>query len=103
VLRAENARSATLGFRPESVEMVGAGEGFPFEVVAVEELGSDAYAYGTLHTGKGDGGVGDKLMAIRVDARKPPAKGETVHLNIRAGQAHVFSTESGLRVSQDEV
>ena len=27
------------------------GEGFPFEVTVVEELGSDAYAYGNLHLG----------------------------------------------------
>jgi multiple sugar transport system ATP-binding protein len=101
-LSAENARSATLGFRPESVEVVGTGEGFAFEVVVVEELGPHAYAYGTLHTGEGEGGGGDELTTIRVDARKPPAKGETVHLNIRAGEVHVFSTESGLRVSQDE-
>ena len=38
------------GFRPEAVRFVGEGDGFPFEVVVVEELGSDAYAYGTLHT-----------------------------------------------------
>jgi multiple sugar transport system ATP-binding protein len=82
------------------VEVVGAGEGFPFEVGVVEELGSDAFAYGTLHTG--EGGVGDKLVTIRMDARRPPAKGETVHLNIRAGEVHVFSTTSGHRVSQDE-
>jgi multiple sugar transport system ATP-binding protein len=99
-LSVENERRATLGFRPESVEVVGAGEGFPFEVGVVEELGSDAFAYGTLHTG--EGGVGDKLVTIRMDARRPPAKGETVHLNIRAGEVHVFSTTSGHRVSQDE-
>jgi multiple sugar transport system ATP-binding protein len=99
-LSAENARSATLGFRPESVEVAGAGEGFPFEVVVVEELGPDAYAYGTLP--RGEGGLGDKLTTIRVDAHKPPAKGETVHLKVRAGELHVFSTESGLRVSTDE-
>ena len=45
------ARTATLGFRPESVEVVPAGEGFPFEVMVVEELGSDAYAYGNLQLG----------------------------------------------------
>src|SRR3954468_21264308 len=47
----QGARRATLGFRPESVEVVGAGDGFPFEVLVVEELGSDAYAYGTLNLG----------------------------------------------------
>ena len=52
-LAAEGAKTATLGFRPESVRVVGEGEGFPFEVVVVEELGSDAFAYGNAaHLGR---------------------------------------------------
>jgi multiple sugar transport system ATP-binding protein len=101
-LAAEKAETATIGFRPESVRLVPEGEGFAFEVVVVEELGSDAYAYGTLHAGQGPGGGpagGDKLMTIRVDARKPPMKGETVHLDIPSDEAHVFSTATGRRVS----
>ena len=46
----QGADRATLGVRPESVEVVGRGAGFPFEVMVVEELGSDAYAYVTTHT-----------------------------------------------------
>jgi multiple sugar transport system ATP-binding protein len=95
-LAAHGARTATLGFRPESVEVVGEGDGFPFEVAVVEELGSDAYAYGNLHLG---GGVPDDTMFIaRVDARRPPAKGETIHLRIRESEEHVFDPETGLRV-----
>jgi multiple sugar transport system ATP-binding protein len=97
-LSKEGATSATVGFRPESVRLVGEGEGFPFDVVVVEELGSDAYAYGTLHTGA-PGNEGDKLTTIRVDARKPPMKGETVHLQIAAEELHVFSPQSGRRVT----
>jgi multiple sugar transport system ATP-binding protein len=98
-LAKENATTATIGFRPEAVRVVGENEGFPFEVVVVEELGSDAYAYGTLHTDRKAGDAGDKLVTIRVDARKPPMKGETIHLQIAADDAHLFSTESGRRVS----
>ncbi|MDP9427709.1 MAG: sn-glycerol-3-phosphate ABC transporter ATP-binding protein UgpC [Actinomycetota bacterium] len=98
----EGARTATLGFRPESVSLVPAGEGFPVEIAVVEELGSDAFAYGTAQTGDGAGGVEGKLLTLRVDARKPPSKGETVHVQIRPGESHVFSTGSGLRLSQDE-
>jgi hypothetical protein len=47
----QGATRAILGFRPESVEVVGHDQGFPFEVTVVEELGSDAYAYGNLHLG----------------------------------------------------
>ncbi len=101
-LAEEGARTATLGFRPESVDLVPAGEGFPVEIAVVEELGSDAFAYGTAHTGDNSGAVDGKLLTLRVDARKPPAKGETVHVRIRPGESHVFSTGSGLRLSQDE-
>jgi len=97
-LSKEGASTATVGFRPESVRLVPEGEGFPFEVVVVEELGSDAYAYGTLHTGGGGADEGEKLTTIRVDARKPPMKGETVHLAIAADELHVFSPQSGRRI-----
>jgi multiple sugar transport system ATP-binding protein len=99
-LSTEGASSATVGFRPESVRVVGQGEGFPFEVVVVEELGSDAYAYGNLHLGETAGG-GDKLLTIRVDAKRPPLKGEEISIAIAPDEVHVFSTESGRRVSGD--
>ena len=98
-LTAEGAKTATVGFRPESVRLVGEGEGFPFEVVVVEELGSDAFAYGTMHTSRSQ--EGDKLTTLRVDARRPPQKGETVYVAINPDEAHVFSTESGRRISGD--
>ncbi len=98
-LAADGSQRATLGFRPESVRLVGEGDGFPFEVVVVEELGSDAFAYGTLHTS--GSATGDKLITLRVDARKPPMKGEVIHIQINPDEAHVFSAESGLRVSGD--
>jgi multiple sugar transport system ATP-binding protein len=97
-LAADGSKRATLGFRPESVRLVGEGDGIPFEVVVVEELGSDAFAYGTLHTGSAGG---DKLITLRVDARKPPMKGDVTHLQINPDEAHVFSSETGLRVSGD--
>jgi multiple sugar transport system ATP-binding protein len=73
-------------------------EGFPFEVMVVEELGSDAYAYGALHLGSDATVPDDKMFIARVDARRPPAKGETIHLRIRESEEHVFHPETGLRV-----
>ena len=102
-LAQEGATTATLGFRPEAVEFVGAGQGFPVEVQVVEELGSDAYAYGRLHTEGGADAAADavagKLLILRADPRRPPAKGEVVHVAIRPGESHVFSPGTGARVS----
>jgi multiple sugar transport system ATP-binding protein len=94
----QGATTATLGFRPESVEVVGTDEGFPFEVVVVEELGSDAYAYGNLRLGADAGVPADTMFIARVDARRPPSKGETIHLRIRESEEHVFNLETGERV-----
>ena len=97
----QGARRATLGFRPESVEVLGTGstddggDGFPFQVLVVEELGSDAYAYGTLDTGTE---ATDKMFIARVDARRPPAKGDTIRLRIRESEEHVFHPDTGQRV-----
>ena len=44
----EGADRVILGFRPECVEVVGDGDAFPLHVTVVEELGSDAFAYGTI-------------------------------------------------------
>jgi len=98
-LQSENCSRATVGFRPEAVRLVGEGEGFPFEVVVVEELGSDAYAYGTLHTSRSS--AGDKLLTLRVDAKKVPMKGEVIYIQVDPNETHVFSAESGRRVSAD--
>ena len=61
----------------------------------MEELGSDAFAYGRLQTEDAAGA----LLVLRADARKPPANGEVVHVAIRPGEAHVFSAQTGLRIS----
>ena len=97
-LARQGAQRATLGFRPESVEIVGEGEGFPFQVAVVEELGSDAYAYGTLALGTDAPVADDKMFIARVDARRPPRKGDTIHLRIRESEAHVFNPDTGERV-----
>jgi len=97
-LKADGASTVTVGFRPESVELVGEADGFPMMVDVVEELGSDAYAYGRL------GGRSDELRPtddrtiVRVDPRKPPLAGHVTHLRIRPQELHVFSTVNGARL-----
>jgi multiple sugar transport system ATP-binding protein len=83
----------TVGVRPEDMELVGSGEGLKTTVNLVEELGADAYVYGT---GELNGHEHD--LIARVDGRRPPAKGETVEFAPKAGHVHLFSTDSGLRL-----
>jgi multiple sugar transport system ATP-binding protein len=98
-LSGEGATTVTLGFRPESVELVGEGEGFPMQVDVVEELGSDAYAHGRLgDAGKGELRPTEERTIVRVDPRKPPAPGHTAYLRIQPGELHLFSPVTGNRI-----
>ena len=91
-------RTVTLGFRPESVELVGEGQGFPMTVDVVEELGSDAFVYGRLGVDQGEMKPTDTRTIVRVDPRKPPAVGEVVYLRIRENESHIFSPATGARL-----
>ena len=90
-------KTVTLGIRPESFDTTttGTGTGIAVIVNVVEELGADAFAYGTAKAGGSDVDV-----IVRVDARATPAKGETLHILPKAGESHVFSTTSGERLSE---
>ena len=83
----------TVGVRPEDMELVGEGEGLATTVNMVEELGADAYVYGTtrIHDGEHD-------IIARVDGRKPPAKGEKVYFAPQSGHVHLFSETTGERL-----
>jgi multiple sugar transport system ATP-binding protein len=84
-----------VGVRPESWRVVPEAEdGLHVEVVVVEELGADAFLYGTV---KGSDGV-DQIVA-RIDARRPPAKGTTVKLATDPDKVQVFDAETGERLS----
>ncbi len=94
-----------LGFRPESLDRVAPNTpgAFPVEVNVVEELGSDAFVYGTIPTPLATasknvvGGSGDGI--VRVDPRDVPAKGDTIWVTIREGEQHVFSSATQERIS----
>ena len=60
----------------------------------VEELGSDAFVYGTATVGSET-----KDLVVRVGGRNVPEKGSTLHVVPRAGETHVFSTSTGARLS----
>ena len=92
----------TLGVRPEDLHMSEDGDGIPVTVDVVEELGADAYIYGSTKA-KQVGTTGeenaDSPFIARVDGRRPPEKGEVVYLKPKQGHVHVFNADSGERIS----
>ncbi|MCL2455853.1 MAG: sn-glycerol-3-phosphate ABC transporter ATP-binding protein UgpC [Micrococcales bacterium] len=95
----------TLGFRPESLDVVpSAPDTIGVEVHLVEELGSDAFVYGTLasETDPTDvvvTGPGEAQVIVRIDPRQVPHKGETIHVRIRPGEQHLFHAAGGERIA----
>ena len=69
------------------------GDGIPMSVVLLEELGSDAFLHGPV-AGHDDGDV----LVARVDAKRPPAKGDTVHLVPSEEHVHWFDPATGDRL-----
>ncbi|AEF40169.1 ABC transporter ATP-binding protein [Hoyosella subflava] len=95
---AEGSDSVTVGFRPESFEPADAGTGaFEVSVTLVEELGSEAFCYGTLVETDGNQPEDGEVIA-RVDPRMPPAKGDRIRLRIRPDEVHTFSAKTGERL-----
>jgi multiple sugar transport system ATP-binding protein len=45
-----------------------------------------------------DGDAPEKPFIARVDGRRPPQKGETVHFAPKQGHVHVFDAASGERL-----
>jgi multiple sugar transport system ATP-binding protein len=84
----------TLGVRPEDLDASENQEGLPVRVDVVEELGADAYVYGTTEI---EGHSHD--IIARVDGRRPPQKGTTVYLKPRPGHVHLFNSRNGQRIS----
>ena len=98
-LEKDGADTVLLGFRPESIDVVGAGEGFPVVVRLVEELGADAYLYGSIVGAQTTGeGADTPDIVTRVNPARPPRIAETVHLRVRPGQEHAFSPKTGRRL-----
>ncbi len=96
----------TLGVRPESFHAAGESgggtalekgrdaHGLKIDVKLVEELGADAYVYGTL-----DGDAADaRPYVVRFDGRVPPRIGEQLTIDVRTNEEHAFNPETGERL-----
>jgi multiple sugar transport system ATP-binding protein len=95
-LAAAPDKTVTVGVRPEHFDVAGSesDQGLAVTVNVVEELGADAYVYGTAKVG-----AESKDLVVRVSGRDVPEKGSTLHIVPRSGETHVFSTSTGERLS----
>ena len=93
-LSATDESHVTVGVRPEDLELATDNQGIAIEVDLVEELGADAFIYGRRVGAEET----DKPFIARVDARRPPAKGETVYFRPNANHIHLFDAKSGQRL-----
>jgi multiple sugar transport system ATP-binding protein len=87
-----NLSEVTVGVRPEGYDITDDPDGVPLKIDLVEELGADAYLYGTTDLGD------EEKFVVRVDGRRPPRMGETIRLAIKPDDVHVFDPESGERL-----
>jgi multiple sugar transport system ATP-binding protein len=93
------SRNVTVGFRPESLELVGQGEGFPAVVSLVEELGSEAFVYAQLGDHAAQSVTAEADIIARVDPAAQPAIGELIHLQIKSDAMFLFDTDTGARIA----
>jgi multiple sugar transport system ATP-binding protein len=84
----------TVGVRSEDLYVDSAAspdDSILLNVDLVEELGSDAYVYGTV------AGADTKLVA-RTAGRQAPGRGQQVRVRIRPDHVHVFDEATGVRL-----
>jgi multiple sugar transport system ATP-binding protein len=86
----------TVGVRPEAWRVVGPDDGgMPVKVTVVEDLGADAFVYGTSDVE----GTPSSII-IRVSGRDHVHKGETMWVTTDPRNVHVFDTVTGERLSE---
>jgi multiple sugar transport system ATP-binding protein len=96
--RIGGAKTVTLGVRPESFKVVPEDEkGVPATVDVVEELGADAFVY-AHRQGEAEASE-DNLLVARHDARRLIKPGATVRFAADPDKLHLFSVETGERLS----
>jgi len=98
--------SITVGFRPEDLDVVpnGTPDSIPVYVNIVEELGSDAFVYGSLSDSLGSAAVvhstaADSEVTVRIDPRDVPAKGSVINVRVRPHLLHLFHAGNGERIT----
>ena len=106
MLTDDDKGNITIGFRPEDLDVVPAGtpDSIPVYVNIVEELGSDAFVYGSLTDEFGSAAVvhstaADSEVTVRIDPRDVPDKGTQINVRVRPHLLHLFHAASGERIT----
>lgn len=97
-----------IGFRPEALDVQAGAQdmahSIPIQVTHVEELGSDAYVYGTLAGHDPSLRTDDKprlaQVTVRVPPRTAPPAGSIMPVRIRPGGQHNFSAATQNRLPE---
>jgi multiple sugar transport system ATP-binding protein len=97
--KAADEKRLVVGIRPENFSLSDSGDGIAVDVAVVEELGADAYLYGTLSGISEDEQLTAQQITARISSRTPPQRGSSVRLAVDASHVHVFSQKSGDRLS----
>ena len=92
--KAGDEDTLTVGIRPENFELSD-GDGLGLDVAVLEELGADAYLYGTLAGLDDDEKLTAQQIVARISSRRPPQRGATVRLTMKETQVHVFKKSTG--------
>jgi multiple sugar transport system ATP-binding protein len=90
--KAGNDKTLMLGIRPEAFHL--ADDGLPVKVGVIEELGSDAFLYGTAEHSN----LNQQIIA-RISTRMHSEKGAVVHLAPQPDKLHLFSTSTQQRLT----
>jgi multiple sugar transport system ATP-binding protein len=88
----------TVGLRPEALDIVPAGQGFPAIVSVVEELGAEAYVYAQMADRFDRSVTAASDLIARVAPRAAPATGDLVHFRAKEGSLLLFDAASGERI-----
>jgi sn-glycerol 3-phosphate transport system ATP-binding protein len=84
--------SVILGVRPEDIQITptGGDDAFPFDVEMIEELGAGRLLYGRL---------AETDCVVATPSAVAPAAGQAIFARIQPESVHLFSAESGTRIS----
>jgi len=97
--KASDEKSLVLGIRPENFDLGDGNDGIGIDVAVVEELGADAFVYGTVSGLSDEDQLTADQITARISARNPPRRGSSIRLKIDPAHVHVFSLADGRPLS----